>query len=649
MDYLAYLHKDRNSDFGVSFPDFPGCITAGRTPEEAHRMAAESLALHIAGMSEDGETIPEPSTLDALAEDPAMKNAVAFLVHVKPEAERTARINITARAKQVELIDQMAGKAGMTRSAYMVQSALNRFLRQPRPAAATKLPKGKARHAARWAGRDLVVVNARSSPNPPPPNPQSTPGTSIPKTGHFHIPRPPPLTFFPQRSHNVTSPGTIGRRRASPSVEPNMDVPRKDAAKKRLIKRIIIGLVILILLVPVGYYVGVPFIFKGRLKPAAPGVELSTLWPDSVRRGPMVLEVRGLGTLVPEDTLLIPAQTDGRIEKILIKPGTPVKPDSIILVMSNQELQTALLDAEYTLKAAQASYTDLRVTLEKQGLDLKANAAQVSADYHTAQLKAERDDALVKEGLVAPVDAKISDVTAQELSTRNEIEEKRLSINQESVEAQLAAQKVKVDQFESQYKLKQQQVEELKVRAGAEGMLQALPELQKVEEGQKVLAGTALGKVAQPSHLKAELKIAETQAKDVTIGQPAVIDTRNGLVKGKVSRIDPAVLAGTVTVDCRLEGPLPAGARPDLSVDGTIELMRLDDVVYMGRPVFGQADSKVSLFKMEPEGKYANRVQVTLGRASVNTIEVKSGLNVGDRVILSDMSAWDAYERIKLN
>ena len=428
-----------------------------------------------------------------------------------------------------------------------------------------------------------------------------------------------------------------------------MDVPRKDAAKKRLIKRIIIGLVILVLLVPVGYYVGVPFIFKGRLKPAAPGVELSTLWPDSVRRGPMVLEVRGLGTLVPEDTLLIPAQTDGRIEKILIKPGTPVKPDSIILVMSNQELQTALLDAQYTVKAAQAAYTDLRVTLEKQGLDLKANAAQVSADYHSALLKAERDDALVKEGLVAQVDAKISNVTAQELSTRNEIEEKRLSINQESVEAQLAASKVKVDQLEAEYKLKQQQVEELKVRAGAEGMLQALPEAQKVEEGQKVLAGTALGKVAQPSHLKAELKIAETQAKDVTIGQPAVIDTRNGLVKGKVSRIDPAVLNGTVTVDCRLEGPLPNGARPDLSVDGTIELMRLDDVVFMGRPVFGQADSKVSLFKMEPEGKYANRAQVTLGRASVNTIEVKTGLNVGDRVILSDMSVWDQYDRIKLN
>ncbi|MGA2131259.1 MAG: HlyD family efflux transporter periplasmic adaptor subunit [Bryobacteraceae bacterium] len=428
-----------------------------------------------------------------------------------------------------------------------------------------------------------------------------------------------------------------------------MDVIRKDAAKKRLIKRIIIGLVILIALVPVGYFVGVPFLYAGHLKPAAPGVELSTLWPDNVRRGPMVRDVRGLGTLVPEDTLLIPANTDGRIDKIIIKPGTPVKPDSIILTMSNPELQTQLLDAEYTWKAAQAKYIDLRVTLEKQALDLSATAAQVSADFHTAQLKAERDDALVKEGLVAPVDAKISDVTAQELSTRNDIETKRLSINQESVEAQMNAQKVLVDQYEAEYKLKQEQVQKLNVRAGTAGMLQALPETQKVEEGQKVLAGTALAKVAQPWKLKAELKIAETQAKDVRIGQNAVIDTRNGLVKSTVSRIDPAVLNGTVTVDCKLIGPLPDGARPDLSVDGVIELEKLDDVVFMGRPVFGQQDSKVSLFKIEPDGKYANRVQVTLGRASVNTIEVKQGLNVGDRVILSDMSAWDAYERIKLN
>ena len=419
-----------------------------------------------------------------------------------------------------------------------------------------------------------------------------------------------------------------------------MDVPRKSAAKKRLIKRIIIGVVVLAA-------IPVITILLGRLKPAAPGVELSTLWPDNVRRGPMVREVRGLGTLVPEDTLLIPANTDGRIEKIFIRPGTQVKPDSIILTMSNPELQTALLDAEYTLKAAEASYTDLRVTLEKQGLDLRSTAAQVAADYHSAKLKADRDAALVKDGLVAQVDAKISEVTAQELSTRNEIEEKRLSINQESVEAQLAAQKVKVEQLRAQYKLKQDQVDALKVRAGTEGVLQALPT--PVEEGQKVVAGTALGKVAQPWKLKAELKIAETQAKDVRFGQPAVIDTRNGLVKAKVSRIDPAVLNGTVTVDCKLEGPLPDGARPDLSVDGTIELERLNDVVFMGRPVFGQAESTVSLFKIEPDGKYANRVQVKLGRASVNTIEVREGLKVGDRVILSDMSAWDNYERIRLN
>jgi HlyD family secretion protein len=419
-----------------------------------------------------------------------------------------------------------------------------------------------------------------------------------------------------------------------------MDVPRKSAAKKRLIKRIAIGVVLLA-------GVGAVSLVLARLKPAARSVELSTLWPDTVRRGPMVRDVRGLGTLVPEETLLIPANSDGRIDKIILRPGSPVKPDSIILTMSNPELQTALLDAEYTLKAAEAAYTDLRVTLEKQGLDLQATAAQVSADWHSAQLKAERDDALVKEGLVAQVDAKISDVTAKELSTRNGIEEKRLSINQESVEAQLAAQKVKVDQLRGEYKLKQDQVEELKVRAGTEGMLQALPV--PVEEGQKVLAGTALAKIAQPRKLKAELKIAETQAKDVTFGQLASIDTRNGIVKGKVSRIDPAVLNGTVTVDVKLEGPLPDGARPDLSVDGTIELEHLDDVVYMGRPVFGQAEATVSLFKIEPDGKYADRVQVQLGRASVNTIEVRKGLNVGDRVILSDMSAYDSDERIRLN
>ena len=419
-----------------------------------------------------------------------------------------------------------------------------------------------------------------------------------------------------------------------------MDVPRKSARKQKIIKRILLGITAVVVVLGVT-------IALGKLKPAAPTVERSTVWIDTVKRGPMVREVRGLGTLVPEQTLLIPAATDGRIERIIIKPGTPVKPDDVILIMSNPELQTQLLDAEYTLKAAEASYTDLQVSLEKDLLTQRSTAAQVAADFHAARLKAERDSQLAKEGLVADVDAKISVVNAQELSTRNDIEQKRLSINGQSVEAQLAAKKVAVEQARAAYELKKRQVDDLKVRSGFEGMLQQLPT--PVEEGQKVVAGTALAKVAQPSHLKAVLKIAETQVKDVTIGQPAQIDTRNGLIPGKVSRIDPAVLNGTVDVDVRLEGALPQGARPDLSVDGTIQLEKLDDVVYVGRPVFGQAESTVTLFKLEPEGKYANRVQVKLGRSSVNTIEIRDGLRVSDQVILSDMSAWDQYDRIRLN
>ena len=419
-----------------------------------------------------------------------------------------------------------------------------------------------------------------------------------------------------------------------------MDIPRKSAAKKRLIKRIVFGVLVL---------VAVPLITWGlsRLKPAAPSVERSTVWIDTVKRGAMNRDVRGLGTLIPEETLLIPATTDGRVERILIRPGAAVRRDSIILVLSNPELQTALLNAEYGLKAAEADYTNLRVTLEKQGLDLKAAAAQVTADYHAAKLKSERDTELAKEGLVPNIDAQISAVNARELATRNSIEEKRIAISSEAVEAQLAAQKVKIDQLRAEYKLKLHQVEQLRVRAGAEGILQALPT--PVEVGQKLAAGTALGKVAQPSKLKAELKIAETQAKDVALNQPAVIDTRNGTVNGRVARIDPAVINGTVTVDVKIEGPLPQGARPDLSVDGTIQLEHLPDVIYVGRPVFGQPESTVTLFKLEADGKHASRVQVKLGRSSVNTIEVREGLRVGEQVVLSDMSAWDNYDRIRLN
>jgi HlyD family secretion protein len=422
-----------------------------------------------------------------------------------------------------------------------------------------------------------------------------------------------------------------------------MDIPRKDARRKKIVR---MAILLIVLAVAIG---GISFGLT-RLKPAAPGVDLSAVWPDTVKRGPMVLEVRGNGTLVPEDTMLITAVTDGRVERILIRPGTPVKADSIVMVMTSPELDTALLGAQYALKAAEADYANLKVTLEKALLDMQATAAQVNADYNTARMQADRDLALAKEDLLAGLDAKISEVKAQQLEGRYKIEQQRLSINAQAEQAQLDSQRVKVEQLRAEYELKKRQVDELKVRAGFDGTLQALPPpLAPVEEGQKVVAGTPLGKVAQPTHLKAQLSIAETQVKDIVIGQPASIDTRNGLIEGAVSRIDPSVLNGTVTVDVRLKGPLPAAARPDLSVDGTIQLAKLDEVVYVGRPVFGQENSTAQLFKLEPDGKYANKIKVAFGRSSVNTIEVKDGLKVGDRVILSDMSQYDAYDRIRLN
>lgn len=428
-----------------------------------------------------------------------------------------------------------------------------------------------------------------------------------------------------------------------------MDIQRKNVGRKKAIRWTITAVV---LLAAVG---GISYALT-KLKPAAPSVEMSALWPDQVRRGPMVLEVRGLGTLVPEDTMLITATTDGRIERILVRPGAPVQADTVVMILTSPDLETAVLTAQFQWKAAESDFENLKVTQQKALLDMKSKAAQVDADYATAQLQAERDAKLAKDGLVSDIDAKITAQKASQLKAQAALEKERLSIYAAGDTAALAAAKVKVDQLKGEYDLKKSQLDQLKVKAGFAGTLQALPPpLTQVEEGQKVLAGAPLGKVAQPKHLKAELKIAETQVKDVTIGQPAVIDTRlagggsNGLINGKVSRIDPSILNGTVTVDVALNGTLPDGARPDLSVDGTIQLMKLDDVVYVGRPVFGQQDQTVSLFKIEPDGKYANKVKVAFGRSSVNTIEVKSGLNVGDRVILSDMSAYDNYDRIKLN
>lgn len=428
-----------------------------------------------------------------------------------------------------------------------------------------------------------------------------------------------------------------------------MDIPRKNAARRKLIRWTVTGVVTLAAVTGISFGVR-------RLKPAAQSVDMSTLWPDTVRRGPMVREVNGLGTLVPEDTMLITATTDGRIERILIRPGTPVRANSLVMVMTSPELETKLLSAQYTLKAAQADYDNLKVTLQKGLLDMQSKAAQVGADYATAKLQADRDAKLAKDGLVSDIDAKISATKAEQLGEQYQIEKKRLEINSLADDAQLAAAQVKVDQLKGEYDLTKRDVDELKVRAGFDGTLEALPApLTQVEEGQKVLAGSPLGKVAQPSHLKAELKIPETLVKDITIGLPAVIDTRlagggsNGLIEGRVSRIDPSILNGTVTVDVALKGALPNGARPDLSVDGTIQLERLADVLYVGRPAYGQENSTVQLFKLEPDGRYANKVKVTFGRSSVNTIEVREGLKVGDRVILSDMSNYDNTDRIKLN
>lgn len=417
-----------------------------------------------------------------------------------------------------------------------------------------------------------------------------------------------------------------------------MDIPRPDVARKRRLRRVMYGVAGIVL---------VPLITWGlsTLKPAAPTVEKATVWTDTVKRGPMLIQVRGLGTLVPEEILWIPATTDGRVVRRFVLPGSPVTADTVVLELTNPELEQLALDAEWQLRAAQAQLNSLKAQLESQLLDQKAAAATVQSEYQQAKLNAEKDEELAKLGLGASLNVKLSKAKAEALTTRNAIEQQRLQVSSDSVKAQLDAQKARVEQLRALYELKRTQLDSLRVRAGAEGVLQELP----VEVGQRVTAGTILAKVAQPTHLKAQLKIPETQAKDVQIGQVASVDTRNGIIPGSVMRVDPAVQNGTVTVDVKLEGALPKGARPDLSVDGTIEIERLRDVLYVGRPAFGQPNSTVGIFKLEAGGKEAARVQVKLGRSSVNTIEILSGLQVGDQVILSDMSAWDAFNRIRLN
>ena len=383
-----------------------------------------------------------------------------------------------------------------------------------------------------------------------------------------------------------------------------------------------------------------------NLKPAAPVVEAGTVWEDTVKRGPMVRDVRGLGTLVPEDIRWIPATTQGRVERIVLRPGTPVKPDSVILELSNPQLEQELRNAELQLQSAEASLANLRVQVQNDLLSQRATAASIEADYKRADMQVQMNEALAKDQLISQLQLRQSQLDSQQLSVRNKIAQEQLASRADSARAQLAVQQAAVDQARAVVDLRRRERDELKVRAGIDGVLQVIPA--EIADGARVAPGANLARVANPSRLKAEIKVAETQARDIQIGQRAEIDTRISKISGHVVRIDPSVQNGTRTVDVSLDDDLPRGAVPDLSVDGKIILEQLDDVVYVGRPAFGADQAVVMLFKKDPDGAGATRVQVKLGRTSVNTVEVVEGLSVGDKVILSDMSAWDAFDRVRL-
>ncbi|MGO9542304.1 MAG: efflux RND transporter periplasmic adaptor subunit [Terriglobales bacterium] len=419
-----------------------------------------------------------------------------------------------------------------------------------------------------------------------------------------------------------------------------MDIARPEFKTQKRRRQIMIVAAVVVGVVAVS--VGV-----SRLKPAAPTVERGTVWTDTVKRGPMLRQVRGLGTLVPsqESVRQIPAETEATVVRIHMLPGSQVTADTILLEMSNPQTEQAAVDAQLQLKAAEAEYQSLRVKLESDLMNQKAGAATVHADDSQAQRQAKTDKALYELGVISGLSYKSSQDKADELTTRNDLENQRLTANQRAIESQMAEQQAKVDQMRTLAQLKQKQLDALKVRAGINGVLVDLP----LQVGQHVLPGSMLAKVVEPDHLMATLKVAETQARDVQIGEPASVDTHNGMIAGVVMRVDPAVQNGTVTVDVKLTGELPKGARPDLSVDGTIDLERMDNVLYVGRPAFGQENSTISLFKLNTDGQGALRVPVKVGRASVNSIQVLEGLHEGDTVILSDMSRWDNTDRIRLD
>ncbi len=417
-----------------------------------------------------------------------------------------------------------------------------------------------------------------------------------------------------------------------------MDIKRP--ARSKLKKRIRTGLLILIGLVAVG---GITYALA-KMKPAAPTLDRSTAVIDTVKRGEMVRDVRGNGTLVPQVTRWIPAPADGRVEKILVQAGIEVSAGTVIVELSNPQMEQQAMDADFQVKTAEADAENLRVRLESDNMTQQSQIASINAEYSQAKLQLDSDEVLAKQGLVADLLLKVSRVHVQDLANRLKVEQQRLAISGKSTKAQLNAQQSRVAQLRALAKLKKDQVEALKVRAGTNGVLQQVT----VQEGQQVTPGLNIARIADPASLKAELKIAETQIKDVKLGQSAKVDTRNGVIEGQVARIDPAAREGTFTVDISFSGPLPSSARPDLSVDGTIELERLPNVLYVGRPAFGQGQQTVGMFRLNADGQEATRTQVRLGASSVSTIEIISGLREGDQVIISDTSTMDNYNTIRL-
>jgi HlyD family secretion protein len=417
-----------------------------------------------------------------------------------------------------------------------------------------------------------------------------------------------------------------------------VDIARSPEVKrKKKIRQILYGVVGLLAIVVIS--VGV-----SRLRPAAPGVDRATVWIDTVKRGPMTRQVRGSGILTPENIRWIPATTSGRVERLVLRPGAQVTPTSVILEMSNPDLQQQVMDAQLGYRSAEAAYENRKADLQSGLLNQEVGVATLESQSRQASLVLAANEALYKEKLISELQLKQFRASDEDLKNQLKVATQRLEITKAGIKSQLAPQEAEVNQRKATYELRLRQLDDLKVKAGMTGVLQVLP----VEVGQQVAAGANVARVADPTMLKAELRIAETQTKDIKIGQTAEVDTRNGVVAGKVSRIDPASANGTVGVDITLEGALPPGARPDLSVDGTVLLQKLDDVIFVGRPAFGPEESTITLFKLQPDGE-AHRTKVVLGRSSVNTIEIREGLQPGDQVVLSDMSSYDQFDRVKLN